>query len=292
MRLERDAPWLGRPTRERHPPMQIPFQLHRRIPLLRRPFEQRDAALAENAKLRARLGGKHVDRTSDLKEAYTAQVVRTNSHLPTDEGMSDAIGGDFDYVGRAEVAALKRFGLQPHHRLIDVGCGSGRLAVPLSTYLKGPYSGFDIVEDLIVHARKVVKRPDWRFDTVDHIGIPEPDGCADMVCFFSVLTHLLHEQSYWYLEEAKRVTKPGGTIVVSFLEFAASGHWHIFEKLIAHAKNPDHLDPLSVFIERNVLTTWAKHLGLEIVTIHDGDAPIEPDLYMGQSLCILRVPDA
>ena len=205
--------------------------------------------------------------------------------------MSDAIGGDFDYMGRVEVAALKRYGLESHHRLIDVGCGSGRLAIPLSAYLNGRYSGFDIVDDLIIHARNAVQRPDWRFDKVDHIGIPEPDGCADMVCFFSVLTHLLHEQSYWYLEEAKRVTKPGGTIVVSFLEFAASGHWPIFEKLIANAKKPDHRDPLSVFIERGVLLTWADHLGLEVVAMHDGDIPIESDLYLGQSLCILRVPD-
>ena len=270
--------------------MPIPFQLHRRIPLIRHPFDQRDAALAENNRLRARLEKGPVDRTHALKEAYTAQVARTNSHLPAAEGMSDAIGGDFDYIGRAEVAAVKRYGLEPDHRLIDVGCGSGRLAIPLSAYLKGPYSGFDIVDDLIVHARKVAQRPDWRFDTVDHIEIPEPDGCADMVCFFSVLTHLLHEQSYWYLEEAKRVTKPGGIILVSFLEFAAAGHWHIFERLVAHAKKPDHLDPLSVFIERGALLTWAEHLGLEFVAMHDGDVPMEEDLYLGQSLCVLRVP--
>ena len=43
--------------------------------------------------------------------------------------------------------------------------------------------------------------------------IPAPDGEADMVCFFSVLTHLLHEESYVYLQDARRVLKPTGKLV-------------------------------------------------------------------------------
>ena len=238
----------------------IPFQLHRRIPLIRRPFDQRDAAMKENAVLKAELIEtqramedaqsalkRSIGRTHYLKQTYTAQVERTASYVSVEEAMSTSIGGDFDYVGAVEVAVLKRYGLSPDHRVIDVGCGSGRLALPLSSYLRGSYSGFDIVDDLVAYARKAVQRPDWRFATVDHIEIPEPDGCADMVCFFSVLTHLLHEQSYWYLEEARRVVKPGGTIVVSFLEFADPEHWPIFTKLLAGAKTPENIDPLSVF---------------------------------------------
>lgn len=283
--------------------LMIPFQLHRRIPLIRRPFDQRDRAMAENRELRTRLAETEsaldrfraearspVDRTRDLKRAYTAQVERTASFIPVRDAMSTSIGGDFDYIGDVEVAALKRYGLAPDHRVIDVGCGSGRLAVPLSSFLRGPYSGFDVVDDLVTYARDTVRRPDWRFDTVDHIQIPEPDGCADMVCFFSVLTHLLHEQSYWYLEEARRVAKPGGTIVVSFLEFADREHWPIFARSVADAKRPDHADPLSVFIERDVLRTWADDLELEVIDIHDGDSAIDEGLYLGQSLCVMRRP--
>lgn len=267
------------------------FGLHRHIPLIRRPFVQRDRALAENAALRARLDElQGLDRTHDLKRAYTAQVERTASFVPTSEAMSTSIGGDFDYIGKVEVALLKRYGLEPQHRVIDVGCGSGRLALPLSSFLTGPYSGFDIVDELVDYARRTVQRSDWRFETVDHIGIPEPDDCADTVCFFSVLTHLLHEQSYWYLEEARRVVKPGGTIVASFLDFEDEEHWTTFARLVANAKKPDHVDPLSVFIGRGALRVWAKHLDLEVIDMQGSDFEAAEGLYLGQSLCVLRRP--
>jgi ubiquinone/menaquinone biosynthesis C-methylase UbiE len=119
--------------------------------------------------------------------------------LPRDEAMQIAVRGDFDAIGGIELALLRVYGLGSDGYLIDVGCGSGRLAKPLSAYLRGRFSGFDLVSDLVEYARETVRPPDWRFETISHISIPEPDGCADMVCFFSVFTHLLHEHSYRYL---------------------------------------------------------------------------------------------
>ncbi|WP_411286336.1 class I SAM-dependent methyltransferase [Phenylobacterium sp.] len=145
----------------------------------------------------------------DLKGAYIRHVENVRSLMSHDEAMSVAVGGGFETVGPIEAALLRHYGLQPDGYVIDVGCGSGRLAKPLSAYLNGPYLGIDLVPALLDHARSIVERPDWRFERVEHIGIPEEDGRADMVVFFSVLTHLLHEQGYWYLEEARRVLKPG-----------------------------------------------------------------------------------
>lgn len=169
-----------------------------------------------------------IDRTRHLKVTYERFVSSVQAAHPKDEAMSLAVGGSFERTGNIELALLQHFGLRSDSYLIDVGCGSGRLAKPLTSYLSGHYSGFDIVTDLVDYARTISGRPDWRFGVVDHIQIPEPDGCADMVCFFSVLTHLLHEQSYWYLEEAIRVLKPGGKIVVSFLDFDEPAHWPVF----------------------------------------------------------------
>ena len=168
------------------------------------------------------------DRTRRLKATYERYVSRLRSVHPEEEAMSLAVGGSFEQFGNIELALLQHFGLRPNGYLIDVGCGSGRLAKPLTSYLSGHYSGFDVVADLVEHARKISGRSDWRFGVVDHIEIPERDSCANMVCFFSVLTHLMHEQSYWYLEEAIRVLKPGGKVVFSFLDFAESVHWPVF----------------------------------------------------------------
>jgi SAM-dependent methyltransferase len=230
-----------------------------------------------------------VDRTRDLKGAYTGFVKRVVASMPLEEAMSQAVGGGFDTIGPIEVAVLRHAGLQPGQHVIDVGCGSGRLAFPLSSYLTGKYSGFDVVADLVEYARTKVARPDWRFETIDHIGIPEPDGRADMVCFFSVLTHLLHEQSYWYLEEAKRVLKPGGRIVASFLNFSQASHWDIFMNTLKDAKNSPS-GPINVFLSREILTTWAQHLGLEVVEFFGGEEAVPGSPPLGQAICILQKP--
>ena len=302
-------------------------KLHRRIPFIRRPFDvlaialsenaalkaqlaalkkgqdALDVALAENASLRASLADSvqqnqalraqiqpSPDRTQDLKRVYVAHVERLKASAPLDDAMKNSVGGMFDQVGSIEVAICRRYGLKPDGVLIDVGCGSGRLSQPLSTYLQGRYAGFDVVDELVAYARDIVGRPDWTFATVDHIGIPEPDGSADMVCFFSVLTHLLHEQNVWYLE-AKRVLRPGGKIVCSFLEFGEPGHWPIFLDTLAHAKQAHVVDPLNVFIERNALQVWAGHLGLDVEEIHGSGDVIVPEGALGQSICVLSVPN-
>lgn len=110
-----------------------------------------------------------------------------------------------------------------------------------------------------------------------------------MVCFFSVLTHLLHEQSYWYLDEAKRVLRPGGKILFSFLEFRHPGHWPIFESTL-HGARTSRMHPLNVFIDREAIHVWAEHLGLTIEDLRDASDPVVPQGALGQSICVMRVP--
>lgn len=227
---------------------------------------------------------------TDLKAVNVAFVCAIKAQMPHKEAMESAIGGGFDHIGAVEVGVLKHYGLPVDGHLVDVGCGSGRLAKPLSAWLTGTYLGIDLVPDLIEHARKLAARPDWRFEVIDHIGIPEADGQADMVCFFSVLTHLLHEQSYWYLEEATRVLKPGGNIVFSFLEFREPGHLQIFRDTVTNHKRK-HLQPLNTFIERGAIEVWACELGLQIVDIRDGGDVIASEGALGQSICVLRKPN-
>ncbi|MFZ5720799.1 MAG: class I SAM-dependent methyltransferase [Pseudomonadota bacterium] len=226
----------------------------------------------------------------DLKAINVRYVETVKAGLPHEAAMERAIGGDFDAVGPIEAALLRHYGLPKSGHLVDVGCGAGRLAKPLSAWLEGTYLGVDLVPDLIAHARKVANRPDWRFEVIDHIAIPEADGRADMVCFFSVLTHLLHEQSYWYLEEAKRVLKPGGKIVFSFLEFHGGHHMPVFRQTVTAAKQRIE-QPLNVFIEREAITAWAQELGLEIEAIRGGPDQVVAEGALGQSHAVLRKPD-
>jgi len=102
-----------------------------------------------------------------------------------------------------------------------------------------------------------------------------------------------------YLGEAKRVVRPGGKIIFSFLEFAIPLHWQIFSGMVDAAATER---PLNMFLSRDAITAWADHLNLEIVTIEDGDKPHIPVLApltsdsgaviegmssLGQSVCVL-----
>jgi SAM-dependent methyltransferase len=226
---------------------------------------------------------------TDLKATNVRFVEALRGQMPHDKAMELAIGGGFELIGPIEVALLRHYGLPQDGYLVDVGCGSGRLAKPLSAWLKGRYLGIDLVPALVAHARKIAARPDWRFQVIPHIGIPEADDQADMVCFFSVLTHLTHEQSYWYLEEARRVLKPGGRIVFSFLELREPNHLKIFLDTVDAMKGNVAM-PMNTFIDREAIGFWAGALRMEIVEIRDGKDPVVAEGNLGQSLCVLRKP--
>jgi len=237
----------------------------------------------------------------DLRGAYRRWVQQAKSGRSRPEAMGFAIGGEFEAFGLVQVDMLRFYGLGDHAALIDVGCGSGRTAIPLSKTHRGAYLGTDLVPDLIEFARESCSRPDWRFEVVDSVRIPASDQSADMVCFFSVLTHILHEQSYLYLEEAKRVLKPDGRIVFSFLEFRMPFHWSVFASTVDDARGRNE-HPLNVFIERDAIHAWAAHLGLAVLDMRDGDEPFVPLSRpvtldsgqvlsargnLGQSICVL-----
>ncbi len=238
-------------------------------------------------------------KLQNIKNGYeklTQELLGTHARK---EAMSLAVGGDFIAVGQLEYALLLQLGLERTSTVIDVGCGSGRLSYQLRDYLQGKYIGLDIIEELFKYAESICERPDWNFYQAPGLSIPERDNSADFICFFSVFTHLLHEETYMYLEEAKRVIKPDGKIIFSFLEFKIPSHWWIFEQALSD-KRTDRV--LTQFISRDAIETWALHLDLEIMGIYDGDKPhIKlPDVViwddgremigfgnLGQSVCVL-----
>jgi SAM-dependent methyltransferase len=109
----------------------------------------------------------------------------------------------------------------------------------------------------------------------------------------------LHDESYRYLEDAKRALKPGGKIIFSFLEFAIPSHWFIFQGVL-NDHRPDKV--LNQFISRDAIQAWAEHLDLKILEIVDGDKPsisLDRDVLwdngtemkgmgnLGQSICVM-----
>jgi SAM-dependent methyltransferase len=195
-------------------------------------------------------------------------VADLQQRLGRDEALRLAIGGDFIAVGKLEYHLLRSLGLRDGQSVIDVGCGSGRLACQLAPHHGLRYLGTDVVADLLNYAEALCARPDFWFAHTDGTRIPAPDAAADFVCFFSVFTHLLHEDSFKYFREAARVLKPEGRLVLSFLEFKTSLHWDTFIASVDHARPGQHLNQ---FIERDAIRAWAAHSGFVVESIRGGD---------------------
>ena len=217
------------------------------------------------------------------------------------QAMSLAVGGDFEGMGKLEYLHLQHLGMRPGHMLIDVGCGSGRLAYQMRGTHGPGYLGLDVVPEMLDYAREICARPDWRFAQAPGLTLPVLDASADFVCFYSVLTHLLHEDSYRYLRDARRALKPDGRIVFSYLDFGVDAHWPAFEAALARA---DTDAVTNQFISADAINAWARHLDLKVHGIWRGDeehfplvAPVQFDSgafatvgSIGQSICVMGLP--
>jgi ubiquinone/menaquinone biosynthesis C-methylase UbiE len=224
-------------------------------------------------------------------EDYETYVRSLIASYPIDDAMSLAVGGQYKELGAIERAVLQYAGLKNGMSLIDLGCGSGRLASDLSGRMKIEYLGIDVIQELLTYAQS--KSDDgYRFIVNRALNIPSSDSSADMVSAFSVFTHLLHAETYLYLEDIKRVLRPGGHVVFSFLEFAEAAHWSVFATTV-DTQRTNTAPVLNQFVERNTIDTWCKHLGYEREAfISSSDAPWHSEPPLGQAIALLRKPFA
>jgi SAM-dependent methyltransferase len=154
------------------------------------------------------------------------------------EHLRQLVGGSaaFELVGRRMTAYFRDFaGLKPDERVLDVGCGSGRMAAPLTQYLssKGSYEGFDIVPEAIEWCQRNIgsRYPNFRFQLADIANgrynpagataaedyrFPYRDQSFDFVALTSLFTHLLPAGLHRYLVEIGRVTRPGARVFATF----------------------------------------------------------------------------
>lgn len=218
---------------------------------------------------------------------YVSRLLKRKDLDPDqyDAAMARSVGGAYEAVGEAERSALLSLGLKSGHHVVDVGCGSGRLATAL--HRSGPtvdYLGTDVVPDLLAYARqRCAGRDSWRFVLVEDLVIPENDATADFVVFFSVFTHLYGNECLALLKEARRVLKPDGRIVVSYLD-PAKIRWSYLLLFLASQAAYLVFDrgAKGVLSSRTSMTRLARRAGLDVA--------FSPLSSMGQSLCVFTAP--
>lgn len=231
-----------------------------------------------------------------VRVGWLAETTRRNRFMPIPPEDAMFVGdGDYRAIGAEFLRhSVEIGGLRPHARVLDIGCGIGRLAVPLTQYIdleRGTYDGIDPVKSGIDWCTGTIT-PAYSNFRFQHLDIRHPiynpagaiDGAAvtlpfaeasmDFVTLISVATHLPASELQRYAHEVARVLAPGGTTMLTAfvmvpnpaaafdngatrLNFARNGEtrqWHI-----------DAANPLgAVALDDGVIEDITQAAGLEV----------------------------
>jgi ubiquinone/menaquinone biosynthesis C-methylase UbiE len=159
-------------------------------------------------------------------------------------------GGDYLEIGKLFFNYFIDLGnLKPNDRVLDIGCGAGRMALPITRYLnsQGSYEGFDIVKELVDWAKHHITPhyPNFRFQLANiynscynpkgkyrgtEYTFPYKNKEFDFIFLTSVFTHMLPAELENYLAEIARTLKPGGKCLVTFFILNETVHQLILDK--------------------------------------------------------------
>jgi SAM-dependent methyltransferase len=105
-------------------------------------------------------------------------------------------------------------------RILEVGCGDGRLFRQLRSYgYCGRYVGIDVA-DYVIQDNKH-RHADAEWTVAKAYNIPFGDGTFDICFSLYVLEHLVYPEAA--LREMVRILRPGGRVVLVFPDIAESG---------------------------------------------------------------------
>ena len=145
--------------------------------------------------------------------------------------------------------------LRPGEAVLDVGCGTGTLAMLARQQVgaAGVVAGIDASPEMIARARSKASkaRLDIRFETASADALPFPNAHFDAVLCTVALHHLPRAVRSAAVAEMARVLKPAGRVFLADFVF---GHKHSVVGLLHHQHG----------LRSNALTELAAAAGLRV----------------------------
>jgi len=133
-----------------------------------------------------------------------------------DWGINLLTGG---HAGRIRHEIVTRY-VRPGMAVLDVGCGTGELAVKAAR-AGAHVTGLDISEGMLAVARERIKKSELQNEVLlHHAGVIEIDTLFDensfaLITATFVISELYGEEREWFLRELYRILKPGGMLVIA-----------------------------------------------------------------------------
>ncbi len=130
--------------------------------------------------------------------------------LPLYDPVVKLLGGD-----RIRKTLIDQAALQPTDRVLDIGCGTGTLAMMVKTLHPGvEIVGLDPDPKALARARRKARQAHVaiQFDEGFSDNLPYPDACFDRVFSSFMFHHLPADGRGKTLREVRRVLKDGGSL--------------------------------------------------------------------------------
>jgi len=96
--------------------------------------------------------------------------------------------------------------------VLDIACGEGYGSALLAQTARSVV-GVDLSASTVAHAQSAYARPNLRYCEGNALEIPLAEASVDMVVSFETLEHF--REHHGFLQEIKRVLRPGGTLLIS-----------------------------------------------------------------------------
>lgn len=219
--------------------------------------------------------------------------------LPPESLLLGVGSGDYFKIGERALGLLEQLArLRASDRVLDVECGLGRLAWPLSGKLRrrGSYDGLDVVKAYtdwcaqnlgldperfrFHHAdvRTSSYNPNGAIEATDFV-FPWADASFDLAIATSLFTHLLPAATEHYIREIARTLARSGRLFASFFlldevgrEAVAAGTTNpTFDAVIEHGRLHDPAVPEhAVACDAEWLFETLASAGLKATAVHSG----------------------
>lgn len=144
----------------------------------------------------------HMYDLVDLNEDYWT-VIGANTKEAYEKGAESII------------SLLRNEGLNPNSKILDIGCGTGRLASKLIGYLReeGAYYGVDLSKKAIEFCKSRYRRENFHFMKSEPTKLPFSSEKFDFIIFYTVFMHNYPDEIKALLQQCGELLAEDGKII-------------------------------------------------------------------------------